>query len=411
MKTFKILLKTDLRDKILISLLLIILFRILSNLPVPFTNIETISLLGQEDIFGLINTFSGGALRNFTIMATGVSSYISASIVIQLLSYFIPAVHRMVRSPGGDKKVKRITIVLGIISALITSFITTKTMNSFYGLLTNDSWYVYLIIAILHATGTGIAILIGETITEKGFGNGMSLLVCINVLSSIPSSISMIKESKSFGYVSNIAIITMIIIFSSVILLTIIAETSERKIPLFYPKVAARGQLPKENMFFPVKVNLSGVMPIIFASYIVQFISFFGKMNNKIGYFINNMLDSTSIHYVILFSLLVFIFSFLYAIISFDSKEVSENIQKNGAIIPSIKPGKETAEYLVNVRKNITKINAIYLTIIYLIPTLILNILGLNYFTSSSIIILVGVAIETCKSLKVEIELRDFKTL
>lgn len=407
MKTIKILFTSDLRDKLLFSLLMIIFFRTLSHIPVPFVNLENIAIMGNVDIFGLMNIFSGGALKNFTIMATGISAYISASIIIQLLSYFIPAVHMLVRSPGGDKKVQKITIALGIFAAIISSIFTTRMMNNYYSILTNTSWYAYAIIALLHACGTGIAIWIGESITNKGFGNGMSLLVCINVLSSIPSTISNIKDSE----IKIAPLITMLMFAIIVILLTIIAETSERKIPLYYPRAVARGQYSKDSMFFPIKLNVSGVMPIIFASYIIQFISMLKNMNNKMGEFLTNYFSSSSTIYICIFTILIFVFTYIYSKVSFDAREISDNIQKNGAVIPSIRPGKDTAEYIKNVRKSITRISAVYLSCIYFFPTLILTMLGVNYITATSIIILVGVSIETCKSLRVEIKLRDFNTL
>lgn len=235
----------------------------------------------------------------------------------------------------------------------------------------------------------------------------MSLLVCINVLSSIPSTITKISESN----VNLFPLLTMISFSVVVILLTIVAETSERKIPLFYPKAAARGQYSKDAMSYPIKLNVSGVMPIIFASYVIQLFALLAKIDNFIGTFFSNIIVSDSIVYIVLFTVLIFGFTYLYALISFDAKEVSENIQKNGAVIPSIRPGKDTANYISDVRKSITRISAIYLSFIYFVPTLILTMLSVNYITATSIIILVGVSIETCKALKVEIQLRDYKTL
>jgi preprotein translocase subunit SecY len=313
----------------------------------------------------------------------------------------------MTRSPGGEKKVKKITIILGIFVAIISSLLTTKTMNNYYSILTNESWYVYAIIAILHACGTAVAVWIGETITEKGFGNGQSLLVCINVLSSVPTTISSIKNSG----ISVAPLLTMILFATIVVLLTVVAETSERKIPLFYPKAAARGQISRDNMFYPIKLNLSGVMPIIFASYVVQFASLLGKMDNKLGKIMKNVFDSGTVHYIIIYAVLIFVFTYIYTIISFNPKEISENLQKNGAVIPSVRPGKDTTEYIEQVRESITTQGAIYLTIIYFVPTLILTLLDVNYIATTSIMILVGVSIETCKALKVEIQLRDYKTL
>lgn len=403
-KKIKILFTTDLRDKLLFTLLMIMMFRVLSHIPVPFVNLDALSVMG-DDLFGMINLFSGGALKNFTIMATGISAYISASIVIQLLSYFVPAVHMMVRSPGGDKKVKKITIGLGIFNAIFSSMITTFAMHQTYHMLTNTSWYVFLTIAFLHACGTGIAIWIGETITEKGFGNGMSLLVCINVLSSVPSMISMMNGID----VIIIAIVVCMAVLT--IMLTILAETSERRIPLFYPKAAARGKFLKDAMYFPIKLNVSGVMPIILAGYIVQFLSMLGKLDNGFGRFMAMITNSQSYVYIIGFTILVYLFTFVYALVSFDAREVSENIQKNGAIIPGIRPGKDTTNYVKRVRKYITKMSAAYLTFVYFFPTVILTAVGANFIQASSIIILVGVSLETCKALKVEIELRDYKTL
>lgn len=407
MKKLKILFTTDLRGKLFFMLFMIILFRILSHIPVPFVNLEAINIIGSADLFGLINLFSGGALKNFTIMATGVSSYISASIIIQLFSYFVPAVHTLVKSPGGDKKVKKITIILGIFCALISSVVTTYAMNQSYNMLTNTKWYAFALIAILHACGTGIAIWIGESITEKTFANGMSLLVCINVLSSIPNIISSVAAKNISIYILGI----MVFFAVATTLLTIVAETSERRIPLFYPRAAARGRFAKDSMYFPIKLNITGVMPIIFAGYIVSFISLFGHMDNIVGAKIKGFLDPENMWYVLVFTLMIYIFTYVYASISFDARETSENIQKNGAVIPSIRPGKETADYIKNVRKSITNLSALYLSIIYFVPTVVLTLLGVNFLQASSIIILVGVSIETCKALKVEIELRDFKTL
>lgn len=407
MKKIKILFTTDLRGKLLYMLVMIVLFRVLSHVPVPFVNLEAINVMGEADFFGLINLFSGGALKNFTIMATGVSAYISASIIIQLLSYFVPAVHTMVKSPGGDKKVKKITIALGIVVAIISSVVTTYTMNNIYHMLTNTSAWVFALIAFLHACGTGIAIWIGESITEKTFANGMSLLVCINVLSSIPNIIANI----STGFIATVPFVIMIAFVVLTTALTIVAETSERRIPLFYPRAAARGKFSKESMYFPIKVNLTGVMPIIFAGYVISFVSLFGHMDNIVGTYIKSFLSQDNLWYVFLFTVLIYVFTYVYASISFDARETSENIQKNGAVIPSIRPGKPTADYIKEVRKSITNISALYLSFIYFVPTVILTFLGVNYLQAGSVIILVGVSIETCKALKVEIELRDFKTL
>lgn len=412
MKSLKILFQSiDLRNKILISILLISIFRVLSHIPVPYIDTSGIKIMGSTNVFGLIDVFSGGALQNFTIMTTGISAYISASIVIQMLSYFVPSVHRMVRSPGGDKKVKRITIVLGIVCAFMASLFTTIAMDNAYSILTNDAKWVYVVIALIHCAGTGIAIFLGETITEKGFGNGMSLLIAINVISSFPPIVSSLTKQVGNGDIPIIYLATMIGFVLLTIILAIVAETSERRIPLFYPKAAARGgTISKDSMFFPIKLNVSGVMPIILASYVIQMFSLLGNMDNAAGKFIARIFVPESFRHICIFTVLIFLLTYFYSLISFDSKEISENMQKNGAVIPSVRQGKDTSEYVNDVRKGLTTLSALYLSFIYFVPTAILNSIGMNFLSATSAIILVGVSIETCKQLKVEIELRNFRT-
>lgn len=409
MKSLKIIMKNkELRDKIMYSLGMIVIFRLLSFIPVPFTDISKISIATEGDAFGIINMVSGGALQNFTIMATGISAYISASIIIQFATYLIPEVSLIAKSPGGDKTIKKVTIILGMTISIIMSLVTTIAMNRAYGILTMDAWYIYALIAACHCAGTGTSIAIGESISNHGFGNGVSLLVYINVLTGIPSIISSVARNLSSGTILLTAIPVALCVTVLMIIISVIAETSERRIPLLYPKASAKGRMQfmhEGKMFFPIKLNLAGVMPIILGSYLMQLLMFIARFDNPVG----NVLSKLSMHpmlYTLVFTFLIFIFTYAYVWISFNCREISENLMKGGAVIPTVRPGKETAEYIKNVRASMTDIGALYLSLIYLVPTLLLSFTNVQFIAATSVIILVGVSLDVCKELKVEIDLR-----
>lgn len=403
----------DLRDKIFFTLLMIFLFRVLSFVPVPFINREALKLIAENGIISYASTFTGGALSNFTLMATGISAYISASIIIQLLTYAIQKLHDIQKSPGGDKVIKRYTIVVGIIMAFFISLGTTITMQSHYQLLTKPYWYVYLLIAVIHCTGTGIAIWIGETITEKGFGNGVSLLIFINIITSLPNMISTLGSELSDGHIAWYFFILIILLSATVLVAIVISETSSRKIPLQYSKASARGatMFGSAQGSFPIKLNLTGVMPVIFASTILQAVSMVGQYaKGPFAEFLDKYLSYGTVAYAILMSALIFMFSYFYTALIFDPKEIADNIQSQGGIIPGIRPGKPTADYINNVNKNLTFVGALYLALIALIPTLVFSYIGFNGLATTSMMIMVGVSLETTQKIRTETKARTVKT-
>lgn len=346
-------------------------------------------------------------------MATGISAYISASIIIQLLTYAIQALHDVQKSPGGDKIIKRYTVIVGVIMAFVISIGTTITMQNIYGILTNPVWYVYLLIATIHSIGTGLAVWIGETITQKGFGNGVSLLIFINIISSIPSLLNNTLKDISAGrliwYYGLLVLFLLVVVLISIV----ISESSARKIPIQYSKASARGatSFGQSQNYFPIKVNLTGVMPIIFASTIMQIVSMASQYApEKIASFLTKYLSYGSIIYAIIMSVLIFMFSYFYSALIFDPKEISDNIQSNGGCIPGIRPGKPTGDYIRQVNKNLTFIGAMYLSLIALIPTIIFSAIGFNGLATTSMMILVGVSLETCQKIKVETKSRIYKT-
>ncbi|WP_286077870.1 preprotein translocase subunit SecY [Thomasclavelia cocleata] len=403
----------DIRGKILFTIMMLFLFRVLSFIPVPFVNREVLKTISSSGILNYASTFTGGALSNFTIMATGISAYISASIIIQLLTYAIQALHDVQKSPGGDKIIKRYTVIVGVIMAFVISIGTTITMQNIYGILTNPVWYVYLLIATIHSIGTGLAVWIGETITQKGFGNGVSLLIFINIISSIPSLLNNTLKDISAGrliwYYGLLVLFLLVVVLISIV----ISESSARKIPIQYSKASARGatSFGQSQNYFPIKVNLTGVMPIIFASTIMQIVSMASQYApEKIASFLTKYLSYGSIMYAIIMSVLIFMFSYFYSALIFDPKEISDNIQSNGGCIPGIRPGKPTGDYIRQVNKNLTFIGAMYLSLIALIPTIIFSAIGFNGLATTSMMILVGVSLETCQKIKVETKSRIYKT-
>lgn len=404
----------EIRNRIGLTILLLILFRILSHIPVPWVNTEVLAAIGDSSIIALAGMYSGGALQNFTMMAIGVSSYISVSIIMQMLSFFVPVMHEMSRNAAGQKQIKKLTGYLGFVLALILSVFTTHSMQNTYGLLTSEKWYIYATIAIIHAIGTAIAIWIGETIASKGFGNGMSLLIGINIITSLPSTIKAVKINHEMGLLTTSAVITVVSITLLLLILIVFVETTERRIPLYYSKAAARGDnmfLAPGKMYFPIKLNLSSVMPIILASYIMQIVSMFMGLNWAPSLWLRSILEVNSIQFHLIFTVFIFGFSYLYAALMLDCREASENLRKNGAIIPSVRPGFETGEYLKNIRNKTTLVSALYLSLIYLIPSIVFTILEVNIISATSIIILVSVSLETCETLRIELDLRREKDI
>lgn len=414
MKTLKTLFyNSSIRNKILFTLGMLFLFRVLSFIPVPFTNREVISQISQEGIMGFASAFTGGALANFTVMATGISAYISASIIIQLLTYSIQRLHDIQKSPGGDKVIKRYTMVAGIVMAFFISLGTTILMQKSYGILVNEYWYTYLIIAIIHCIGTGIAVWIGETITEKGFGNGVSLLICINIVSNIPTMLRTTANQVTSGILEWYWLILCIFVALSVMVAIVISESSSRKIPLTYSKATARGatNFGKTQSFLPIKLNLSGVMPIIFAATILQVVGMIGQYTKgTVADFINNYLTSGTLLYTLIMSVLIFFFSYFYSALIFNPREVADNIQSNGGCIPGIRPGKPTSDYINEINKNLTFLGATYLAVIALIPSLIFSFVGFNGLAATSMMIIVGVSLETCQKIRTETKTKTYHT-
>lgn len=383
--------RKEMLKKSLITIALLMLFRLLNYIPTPFTNLSLLDLKGSNlGALNIANMFSGGAFKQFTLMATGISSYISASIIVQLLTYVSKRLDEISKGANGQKIMKHLIIVLGLILSFITSLIFTNYLQKASGFLSKDAWWVYLLIALFHSLGTFIAIIIGEAITEKGYGNGVSLLISINIILGLPQLI------KALGSLNTGAIITTVLLSILMVLIIIRVESSDIKLKLRYTKNLSRMRGINQSSVdrLPIKLNLAGVMPVIITSSTIQLFSFiFNLSNNKVSKSLQTFF-SNKIAYFIAFSLLIVLFSYVYSFLIFNPREIAENLQKAGGVIIGIRPGKDTTKYLDQLRKQLSKFSGIYLILVSFIPLLISLLFNFNGLQATSIIILVGTITE-----------------
>lgn len=404
--------KKDMAIKFGFTFLFIAIFKLLSFVPAPFVNAQALrELVSNLTILQTAQLFSGHSITALTLMATGVSSYITASIVVQFLTYGIKKLHDISKSSSGEKVIKNITMGLGLVMSIITSLVLTIGLSKQNpDILTNTNWYAYVAIAAFHALGTFIAITLGNAIDKKGYGNGLSLLISVNVVSSIPAIASSLIAFWPVNKLAVLVILALTVIMMSTIILV---DSSEKKIPVTYSRIVARstGHMKSEKQTMPMKVNSSGVMPIILASTILQVATFlFGLINNpKINTIIATIMNPADIYYGITISALIVIFTFVYAGITFDAGEVSESLQKNGGAILGIRPGKDTKEYLKKTNKGLTIVSAAYLLFVSAIPIFITGVFGFSGIQSTSLMIIVGVSLDTISKFINEYKLGKMK--
>ena len=412
----------EIKRKILFTLFIILLYRIGNAVPVPYVNT---TLLGeyfstlQNTVLGLYNVMSGSAFSHATIFALSIQPYINASIIIQLLTIAIPALERLAKEGGeeGKEKINRITRYSTIVIGLIQGFGYSVLIKN-NGLLMSDGtgiWPAIVIIATFTA-GSALLMWLGEQITEFGIGNGISIILFVSIVSRFPNGLAGMV-SKTIATPSNWWIYTLMLIGSLIlIVLIVIVTNAERRIPVQYSKrVVGRKMYGGQSTHLPMKVNMSGVLPIIFAQSIAAIpatiAAFVPKWQN--GWFIR-FFDTNGIPYMVLYFILIIFFSYFYSTIQFNPIEVSNNLRKNGGFIPGFRAGKPTSEFIQKVLTKITLFGAIYLAIIAIVP-LIISYCSDTAASSgislggTSIIIVVGVALETVKALEAQLLMRHYK--
>ncbi len=401
----------DLRRKILYTLLMLLVFRLGSFIPIPGVNIAALGeVMKTNGLLQMLDLFSGGAMANFTVFAAGITPYITASIVMQLLAVAIPSLEALQKEgEQGRAKINQYTRILGVVMAFITALGMALTYGS--SILTNPAWYNYAYVAAIATGGSALCMWIGERITEKGIGNGISLLIFINIISRIPSQINalyqnMFVNGSTSPWLLPVIIVALVVIIVAVVLI----DLGQRRIPVQYAKkMVGRRMYGGQSTHIPMKVNNSGVMPLIFASTMLQFptIILMFWPNALAGY--NNVMAAGKPLYAVIMSLLILFFAYFYSSIAFNPVEIAKNLQQNGGFIPGIRPGIQTGTYLQRVCNRITLFSAVFLAVLALVPTLFSSVLGISGFAATSILILVSVALETSKSLESQMLMRHYK--
>ena len=402
----------DLRKKILFTLMMLLVFRLGSHILVPYIDKEVLSsFIEGNSMLGLLNVISGNNLQQFTIFAMGISPYITASIIMNLLTIAIPALERLQKEgEAGQKKIAKYTRYAALFLAIIQSLGVILTIES---ILEVDTWYVKTFVIMILTAGTCFLLWMGEAITEKGIGNGISMLIFIGIISSFPQSII----SAGVGIVDGtfpLYIAIGLIIFSFLSVMGVVAvQEGARKIPVQYAKrVVGRKVYGGRNSHLPLKVNQTGVIPIIFASTLTMFpstlASFFPNVNWLAS--LSEFMAWGRAFPTILYVILIVAFTFFYTMVTFNPVDVANNIQQNGGFIPGIRPGYSTIMYLKKILNRLTMSGGIYLAIVAIIPIIAGNLLKINLqFAGTSLLIAVGVALETVKQLEQEMVVRNYK--
>ena len=405
----------ELRKKIIFTLLILLIYRIGNAIPVPFIDTALMAQYFEANlsntILGFYNTMAGNAFSQASVLALGIQPYINSSIIIQLLTIAIPALERMAKEEGeeGKKKIERITryttVALGVLLGI-----------GYYSIVKNSHMLVAdatgflpaLVIVLAFTAGSSVVMWMGEQITEFGISNGISMILFANIISSLPDTLMVLFTMKWWMAIIVTVIMALLVLF------IVFINDAERRIPVQYAKrVVGRKVYGGQNTNLPIKVAMSGVLPVIFAQSIASLpatvCAFTGKTS---GWWYDNVFSNTSWIYTVCYGLLIFFFSWFYSTIQYDPVEISNNMKKNGGFIPGFRPGKPTADFIRKVINKIVIFGAVYLAVVALLP-----IIGGNLMTDvrnlaiggTSVIIVVGVALETVKALEAQMLMRHYK--
>ncbi len=414
----------DIRNKIIFTLLMLIVFRIGTFIPVPNVDAAVLQATDQFSLIGFLNTFGGGALANFSILAMGIMPYITASIIVQLLQMDVVPKFTEWAKQGevGRRKLAQFTRYFTIVLAFIQAMAMSYGFNRMYGgsLIKDDGIQTYIVIAIVLTGGTAFLLWLSEQITAKGVGNGISIIIFAGIVAAIPGAANQIYAQQIDGAGDDlfIRIAIMALLVLAIIAVTvgvIYVQQALRKIPIQYAKrVAGRSQTGGQQTHLPLKVNAAGVIPVIFA---VAFIitpqtlsTFFGQ--NSVTDFIQNTFDYSQPVGMLIYVALIVAFTYFYAFIQVNPENVADNLKKQGAYIPGIRPGKNTQDYLTSVLYRLTFVGAIFLAVVSIMPILFINFAGLPasaQIGGTSLLIVVGVALETMKQLEAQLVKRHYK--
>ena len=408
----------ELRKKLLFTLLILLLYRVGNVIPVPYIDVATLSNYFETTlsttILGLYNAMSGSAFSQATVFALGIQPYINASIIIQLLTIAIPALERLAKEGGeeGKKKIERITrystVGLGLLMGWAYYMMLNNYSSSGFAIITKTGFLPALVIILAFTAGSAVVMWLGEQITEFGIGNGISMILFANIISTLPATLNTMLHMT--WWVAVLVVVSM----AALVLFIVFINDAERRIPIQYAKrVVGRKVYGGQNTNLPIKVSMSGVLPVIFAGSICSLpatvATFLGKTE---GWWYENLWSSSSAVYCVMYGLMIFFFSWFYSTIQYDPVEIANNLKKNGGFIPGFRPGKPTADFIKKVISKIVVFGAVYLAIVALLPIVAGNLVdGVKNLSigGTSVIIVVGVALETVKALEAQMLMRHYK--
>lgn len=424
----------DLRRRILFTLFMLIVFRFGAHIPVPYLSADAMKAFlagggGGMDLFTLFDTFTGGAFSQATVLAMGVSPYINASIIIQLLTVAIPSLERLAKEGvEGRKKINKITRYLGIILAFVQGAGLYVTLYNMGSAITNPSVLTFFVIVLTFTAGTAFIVWIGEQITEFGLGNGVSMIIFAGIVSRIPTAAQQVFNTyivgKNYSPIGIISAAVILLVAIAAITLVVFFTDAERRIAVQYAKrVVGRKMYGGQSTNIPIKVAAGGVMPIIFASSIMAFPSAIVRLLNGgnvpttgFGGTILNCLSSTgpvwtTCVYGALYFVLIIFFTYFYSTIQFNPIEMANNIKKSGGYIPGIRPGKPTSDFISKITSRLNLIGSLFLGVIAVLPVIVGSITGNMSLQigGTSLLIMVGVALETVKQIESQMVMRHYK--
>ena len=415
----------ELRKKIIFTLLILLIFRIGNAITVPYVNTDALKLqldMMGATILGLYNVMSGGAFANATVFALSIQPYINASIIIQLLTVAIPALERLARDGGeeGKKKIQSITRYTTVGIAVLQAVGYYMMMKN-YNLLVSDATGIWpaLVIIVTFIAGSSFVMWMGEQVTEFGVGNGISIILFAGILSRVPV---MVSQGVAFGMqkaTNWLWVALLIVAMLALVVFIVFINDAERRIPVQYAKrQVGRKMYGGQSTHLPMKVNMSGVLPVIFAQSIASlpitiwtFIGIPTQEESPIAYSIYQAIDTKSIIYMVVYFIMIIGFSYFYSSIQFNPVEIANNLKKQGGFIPGFRPGKPTVDFIKKVLNKITLFGAIYLGIVAICPLILGKIVGNSSLSigGTSVIIVVGVALETVKALESQMLMRQYK--
>jgi len=405
-----------LTQKILITFGFLFAYRVLAYVPVPGVDTAVIASFfdGQTGMGNMMNMFSGGAIERFSIISLGIMPYITASIVMELLAATFPTIGQMKKERDGMQKYMQIIRYATIFITIVQAFGVSMGLLNMNGAVLIDSTTFTIITTVSMLVGTMLLMWIGERITQSGIGNGISLIIFAGIVSGIPAAISNTVEGINTGELSFLAVIAMLAIILVTIFVIIYVELGERRVPISYSRKTIMQNQDKRVMnYIPIKVNLAGVIPPIFASAVLMFpLTMMGSSTNEIALGVADALAPGGVLFNVVTFILVVFFAFFYASIVFNAKDIADNLKRQGGFIPGVRPGEHTKEKINEIASNLTGSGAFYLAGISTIPFLLISTMGASFFFGGvAVLIVVQVALDTMRKIEAQIYMNKYETL